>query len=127
MASGFQGLQAYQEARNFRHRIFKLAKQLPAEEKFVLTSQMRRAALSVTNNIAEGHGNRSYKHTISYLYRSRGSVNELIDDMDACEHEGYFKKDHLDDLRQDADKVIRLINGYISHLRRKMREEQQKD
>ena len=86
----------------------------------VLVPQMRRAALSVTNNIAEGHGSRSYRHTISYLYRSRGSVNELIDDLSFCEDEEYFKKEHLDDVRADARSVIRLINGYVAFLRKKL-------
>lgn len=119
MPTGFEGLTAYQEARKLRQRVFKLSRLLPEQEKFALIPQMRRAALSVTNNIAEGHGNRSYKHNISYLYRSRGSLNELLDDFGACEDEGYFKKEHLDDLTSHARQVIRLLNGYISHLKRK--------
>ena len=122
MASGFEGLEVYQQAKVLRQRIYKLTRQLPDEEKRGLTPQMRRAALSVTNNIAEGHGNRSYKHTISYLYRSRGSVNELLDDVGACEDEGYFRPEHLDDLRSHAKTVLRLLNGYITHLRGKLAE-----
>ena len=91
-------------------------------ERFVLVPQMRKAALSVTNNIAEGHGSRSYRHNISYLYRSRGSVNELLDDLNTCEDEEYFRKEHLDDLREQAGLVIRLINGYVRYLRKRMLE-----
>ncbi len=119
MPSEFYELEMYKEARVLRQRVFKLVKLLPQEQRFELASQMRRAALSVTNNIAEGHGNRTYRHTISYLYRSRGSVNELIDDLSLCEDEGFFKKEHLDDLRKQATSVIRLLNGYIAHLRQK--------
>jgi four helix bundle protein len=122
MGLGFEDLEVYQEAREFRRRIFKLARQLPKEERYVLFSQMRRAALSATNNIAEGHGSRSYRHNISYLYRSRGSMNELIDDTGACEDEGYFKREHLDDLREHAARVIKLINGYIRYLNRRIEE-----
>jgi four helix bundle protein len=122
MGAGFEDLEVYQEARNLRRRIFKLAKLLPAEERYGLFGQMRRAALSVTNCIAEGHGSRSFRHNISYLYRSRGSVCELQDDLNACEDEEYFRKDHLDDLRADAEKVLKLINGYIRHLRRRLAE-----
>ncbi len=122
MPGEFDDLEAYQEARRFRQRVFKLTVQLPVEEKYVLVPQMRRAALSVTNNIAEGHGSRSYKHNISYLYRSRGSLNELIDDLGACEDQDYFQPNHLDDMRQHARSVIRLINGYISYLRKQMNE-----
>jgi len=117
MGKGFEDLEVYKEARVLRQRVFKLTRLLPAEEKYNLFSQMRRAALSVTNCIAEGHGSRSYRHNISYLYRSRGSICELQDDLNACEDEGYFKKEHLDDLRKQAETVLRLINGYVSYLR----------
>lgn len=124
MGKGFENLEAYQEARILRKRVFRLIRLLPPEEKYNLASQMRRAALSVTNNIAEGHGSRSFRHNISYLYRSRGSVNELLDDIAACEDEGYFKKEHLDDLRRQAESVSKLINGYIAYLRRRLTEKQ---
>lgn len=83
---------------------------------------MRRAAVSVTNCIAEGYGSQSFRHNISYLYRSRGSICELQDDFNACEDEGYFKKEHLDDLRKDSVSVIKLINGYIRYLEKRMAE-----
>jgi len=121
MPTGFQGLEVYQEARKFRQRVLKLTRLLPESERHGFVPQMRRAALSVTNNIAEGHGNRSYRHNISYLYRSRGSMNELLDDIGACEDEGYFQKEHLDDLRSHAEQVLRLLNGYIAFLRRKLK------
>ena len=117
MGRGFEDLEVYREARELRRRVFKLAKLLPDLERYVLVPQMRRAALSATNNIAEGHGSRSYKHSVSYLYRARGSVNELLDDIGACEDEAYFRKEHLDDLRQQAVSVVKLINGYIAYLK----------
>ena len=84
---------------------------------------MRRAALSITNNIAEGHGSRSYRHNVSYLYRSRGGVYELQDDINTCEDEGYFDKHHLEDLRQHAVRVAKVVNDYIAYLRRRMSED----
>lgn len=122
MGKGFEDLEVYKKARELRRRVFKLVKMLPPAEKHVLVSQMRRAVLSVTNCIAEGHGSRSYRHNASYLYRSRGSICELQDDFNACEDEGYFKKEHLDDLREDAQAVQKLINGYISYLHRRLSE-----
>ncbi len=122
MGAGFEDLDVYQQARELRRRVFKLTRLLPDRERYVLCSQMRRAALSVTNNIAEGHGSRSYRHNISYLYRSRGSVNELLDDLTACEDEGYFEKKHLGELREHAVRVAKLINGYVAYLRRRIEE-----
>lgn len=123
MGKGFEDLAVYQEARKFRQRVYKLTKLLPKDEQFVLCPQMRRAAISVTNNIAEGHGSRSFKHNISYLYRSRGSINELQDDLAVCEDEGYFKAEHLDDLCRQAEAVAKLLNGYIAYLRKRLKEE----
>ena len=87
------------------------------DEKFGLVPQMRRAAVSVTNCIAEGHGSRSYRHNASYLYRSRGSLCELLDDFNVCEDEKYFTKIQLDDIRVQAVHVQKLINGYIKYLK----------
>ena len=52
----FEDLEVYKAAREYRKKIYQLFKELPAEEKYNLAGQMRRAALSLTNNIAEGHG-----------------------------------------------------------------------
>lgn len=122
MGLAFEDLEIYQAARQLRGRMYRLTRSLPGDERFNLCSQMRRAALSTTNCIAEGHGSRSWRHNISYLYRSRGSVCELIDDLNACEDEKYFKVEHLQDLRQDAERVLMLINGYIAYLRKRMDE-----
>ena len=120
MGKGFEDLEVYQQARVLRRRVYKLTTLLPPEEKFVLLPQMRRAAVSTTNCIAEGHGSHSFRHNRSYLYRSRGSVCELQDDFSTCEDEEYFKKEHLDDLRLQANVVMKLINGYIRHLNRRI-------
>ncbi|MBS3733753.1 MAG: hypothetical protein KGY99_02395 [Phycisphaerae bacterium] len=56
---------------------------------------------------------------MSYLYRSRGSVYELMDDLTVCEDEAYFEVRHLADLNEHAQSVVRLLNGFIAHLRRK--------
>jgi len=121
MAGDFTDLTVYKKAKAFRKRIWLLVHKLPKNQEFVLVSQMRRASLSVTNNIAEGHGCGTYTHNISYLRRSRGSMNELVDDISVCEDESFFKKDHLDVLMNDASEVLRLINGYIRFLKKRKR------
>ncbi|MCE5325793.1 MAG: four helix bundle protein [Planctomycetaceae bacterium] len=123
---GFEDLEVYQEARSFRKRVYRLAGQLPDEERFGLAGQMRRAAVSVTNCIAEGHGSKSYRHNISYLFRSRGSVCELQDDFNTCEDEEYFEKKHLDDIRAHSVRVSKLLNGYIRYLADRAEEAEKK-
>ena len=117
MGRGFEDLEVYRQARLLRRRVYRLTSLLPTNEKFGLVPQMRRAAVSVTNCIAEGHGSRSYRHNASYLYRSRGSVCELMDDFNICEDEKYFTKVQVDDIRAQAVLVQKLINGYIKYLK----------
>ncbi|MDD5326916.1 MAG: four helix bundle protein [Phycisphaerae bacterium] len=74
----FEDLEIYKSAREYRKKIYSLAKQLPEFEKYNLANQMRRAAVSLTNNIAEGHGRFHYQENIQFLRQSRGSLEELI-------------------------------------------------
>ena len=113
----FEDLEVYQVAREFRKAMYRVAKQLPAEEKFGLVSQIRRAALSLTNNIAEGHGRFHFLEQIKFMLQSRGSLEELMDDLNACEDEAYLVATEIERLRQDAWRVHKLINGYIRFLR----------
>jgi len=108
----------YKIAREFRKRAYCLVKQLPPEEKYALASQMRRAALSVSNNIAEGHGRWHYRENIQFCRVSRGSVDELIDDFNTCEDEGYGDQALVGELKAEAYDLIRRINGYIAYLRK---------
>jgi four helix bundle protein len=74
----------YRLGREFRKKTYRLMKLLPSEEKYALANQMRRAAVSITNNIAEGHGRWHYQENIRFCRISRGSVGELIDDFNTC-------------------------------------------
>lgn len=113
----FEELQVYVAAKSLRQRIFMLTTKLPADEKFVLVPQMKRAALAMTNKIAEAHDNAdNWKTMIACMHRSHGCVNELIDDLGACAAQKYFKPEHLADLRKDADDLIHLIGQYIKQL-----------
>jgi four helix bundle protein len=75
---GFENLEVYKAARAFRTRIYKLAQILPAAEKFGLAQQMRRAAVSATNNIAEGYGLHHWQENTHFCRHSRGSLMELL-------------------------------------------------
>src|SRR5213595_3796154 len=86
----FEDLEAYQVAREFRKAVYRVAKRLPEEEKFGLASQIRRAAVSLTNNIAEGHGRFHFLEQIKFMLQARGSLEELLDDLNVCEDEAIF-------------------------------------
>jgi four helix bundle protein len=108
----------YNVARRFRQKTYQLARQLPLEEKYNLGTQMRRAALSVTNNIAEGHGRWYYLENIRFCRTARGSVGELVDDYNACLDENYGDATLSVELKNDARQLIARINSYIAYLRR---------
>ena len=115
----FEELEVYKVARAFRKKIYQLTKELPAEEKYNLAGQMRRAALSLTNNIAEGHGRYHFKENIQFCRVSRGSLMELIDDLNTCIDEEYFSLDYLVELKTEGYTVNKILNGYIAYLSQK--------
>ncbi len=108
----------YNLARKFRKNIYSLVKKLPAEEKYCLAPQMRKAALSVSNNIAEGHGRWHYKENIQFCRISRGSTDEVIDDLNTCEDENYFDLEIIKKHKDEAYYLIKKINGYIACLKK---------
>lgn len=113
----FEDLEVYQLAREFRRAIYRVAKQLPDSEKFGLASQVRRTAVSLTNNIAEGHGRYHFPDQIKFMLQARGSLEELLDDLNVCEDEQYLAIAEIERLRQEGWRVHKLINGYIRFLR----------
>ena len=108
----------YKAAREFRKKVYKLIKKLPEEEKFALSPQMRRAAISITNNIAEGHGRWHWQENMQFCRISRGSVEEVIDDLNICIDEEYFPEAELENLKSEAYNLIEKINSYISYLKK---------
>ena len=96
-----------------RTAIYALARLLPDFEKYGLASQLRRAATSVTANIAEGYGRYSYQENAQFCRQARGSLYELRDHLTTCADEHYLSADKSADLDRLALRVIQLFNGYI--------------
>jgi four helix bundle protein len=113
----FEDLDAYKAAREFRKKMYGVARRLPDFEKFVLADQIRRAALSLTNNIAEGHGRFHFLDQIKFMLQARGSLEELLDDLNVCEDESYLANAEIEAIKQEGWSVHKLINGYIRFLR----------
>lgn len=117
----FEDLNLYQVAREFRKAMYRIAKRLPDMEKFGLASQIRRAAVSLTNNIAEGHGRYHYLDQIKFTLQSRGSLEELIDDLNVCADEEYLPLEEIGTLKEQGWRVRQLSDGYIRYLREQKR------
>jgi four helix bundle protein len=113
----FEDLDVYKKAREFRKRMYAAARKLPDFEKYELGRQIRRASVSLTNNIAEGHGRYHYLDEIKFQLQSRGSLAELIDDLNVSQDEDYLSAAEIVELKEQAKEVQRLINGYIRFLR----------
>src|ERR1700720_955812 len=113
----FEDLEVYQIAREFRKKMYGVTRQLPDFEKFELASQIRRAAVSLTNNIAEGHGRYHFADQVRFFLGARGSLQELVDDLNVCADEKYLETDKIETLKNDAWRVLGLINGYLRHFR----------
>ena len=114
----FEELDVYKLAREFSRKVSELIKILPENENYRLKGQMKRAKLSVTNNIAEGYGRYHYQENIQFCRQSRGSVCELIDDFNECYDERYIDEKYLISLKQDAYHLIKVLNGYIASIKR---------
>jgi len=113
----FEDLDVYKKAREFRKRMYAAARKLPDFEKYELGRQIRRVAVSLSNNIAEGHGRYHYLDEIKFQLQSRSSLAELLDDLNVCQDEDYLSTAEIVELKERAKEVQRLINGYIRFLR----------
>jgi len=114
----FTDLDVWNKCNEVKVEIYNLVKILPKDEKYNLSSQMRRAAVSTTANIAEGYGRFHYQENIQFCRQSRGSLYELKDHLLTCSKLQYicdFKKEKIIEKIKTA---TRLINGYIKMLRK---------
>ncbi|PYJ67972.1 MAG: four helix bundle protein [Verrucomicrobia bacterium] len=113
----FEDLEVYKVAREFRKAMYAVNRRLPDFEKYELGSQIRRASASLTNNMAEGHGRFHYPDQIRFFLHSRGSLEELVDDLNICLDERYLSSEEVAKLKKQARGVLILINGYLRYLR----------
>src|SRR5579859_432753 len=109
----FKDLDVWKFARDLRYDFYELTKSLPDSEKFGLANQIRRAATSVTANIAEGFGRYGYQENAQMCRQARGSLFELRDHLTTCVDEGYLPVEEGKRLDASAQSVCRLLNGYL--------------
>jgi len=116
---GLNRLQVYQKAQELVKLIYKIVlPSLPIEEKYNLSSQIRRAAVSVPANIAEGFGRYYYQETIRFCYLARGSLMELSSHIDLVSVQGYISDQNKIEIDKSLEDVLRLIHGYIKYLKK---------
>ena len=116
----FEDLDVWKIGREVRTKIYSLINALPNTENYNLKSQMRRAAISVTANIAEGYGRFHYQENIQFLRVARGSLYELKDHLIACFDLKYITQKDYHDLEEKILLNIRLIDGLIRNIKSKI-------
>ena len=97
--------------------IYRLIKKLPKEENYSLADQMRRAAVSIPSNIAEGRNRSSEKEYLRFLYIARGSLGEIETQLLICQKLGYLKDSDMEIVFNLGDEVGKLLNTTISKIR----------
>jgi len=98
--------------------IYQVTARFPQEELYALTSQMRRAAVSIPSNIAEGAGRTGQKEFLQFLSIARGSLSELETQILISDNLGYLSVKKI--LLDKVDKVFRLLAGLINSLRKEI-------
>lgn len=98
---------------------YTVVKKLPKGEQYELASQMRRAAVSIPSNIAEGHARHSAKDFVNFLAISRGSCAELQTQMLLCVRLGYLSKDGIQDALDISYEVSKMLSSLIVSLNNK--------
>ncbi len=113
----FEELTIWQEARELTNKIYILSKRFPKEELYGLTSQIRRASVSIMSNIAEGFNRRSTKEFINFLIISRASISEVQNDLYISLDLNYINKEDFETIYNHAQKISMSINKLITYLR----------
>ena len=94
--------------------VYRCTSGFPGHETYGLSGQMRRAAVSIPSNIAEGKGRYSQKELMHFLFRARGSLLELQTQTTIAQRLGYLDKARVQKVENYSDEVGRLLNGMIS-------------
>ncbi|MGB9706876.1 MAG: four helix bundle protein [Microgenomates group bacterium] len=117
MGRDFTSLEIYQLAEELVLGVYKVTKNFPKEEIYGITSQLRRAAISIALNIAESYGRFHFKDKAIFLYNARGSLLEVKSILLICFKLGFLDKERKEELVSKADKLGVKINNFINYLK----------
>ena len=108
---GYRKLIAYQKAKEMVKHTYKLLKKFPAEERYAMSDQLRRASVSITSNIAEGINRYSVKDKSHFIEMSYGSLMEVSSQFEIAEELGYITAEERLSMDQLIEEVARLLSG----------------
>jgi four helix bundle protein len=113
----FKDLIVWQRSMDLAVSIYRTTQKLPASEQFGLTSQLRRAAVSIPSNIAEGYGRQSTGNYRQFLSISRGSLMELETQIDICERLKYLAQSDTENIFKEITEITKMLTSLISKIK----------
>ena len=113
MGSTYKDLIVWQKSMRVAKGIYALVKKLPKEETYALSDQMRRAAVSIPSNIAEGYGRISHKEYAHFLSIAKGSASELTTQLELCVMIGYLTNEDIHESLTLLDEIERMLYTMI--------------
>lgn len=111
--NSFKDLNAWKEGHSLVLMVYKTTKEYPKDELFGLTNQMRRAAVSITSNIAEGFSRQSYKEKVQFYSTAQGSLTELQNQLIISKDIGYINNNVFSEIDAKSIVVHKILNGLI--------------
>ena len=116
MIKNYKDLKVWQKSYELCLKIYKITAKFPNEERYGLTSQIRRSAVSIASNIAEGYGRKTTLDYIRMLYISYGSVCELETQILLAGDLGFIEKSELGTIKKDIAEIERMLKALIKSL-----------
>jgi four helix bundle protein len=110
----YRNLIAWQKAKTLALNVYPCTRRFPKDEIYGLSPQMRRAAVSVPSNIAEGKGRYSQKEFVQFLYHARGSLLELETQLSIARDLNYVDLPVFESLESETEELGRILNGLIN-------------
>lgn len=110
----FTDLKVWQEGHKLVLVVYKDTQEFPKSETYSLVDQMRRAVISITNNIAEGFGRQTYKEKVQFFYMAQGSITELKNQVFICRDLGYLSDNQVSILMSQIQLTHQLLQGLIT-------------
>lgn len=115
----FEDLEVWQLSKDLAIEVYGITKDFPKDEVFGITNQIKRAAVSISANIAEGFGRYHYLDKAKFYLNSRGSLFELKSHLLIANDLGFISKDVTNDLSSDIDQLGIKLNNFITATRNK--------
>jgi four helix bundle protein len=119
MSASFKDLRVWQKAMKFAVQVYRATAQFPRHELYGLSQQLRRAAVSVPSNIAEGKGHRSDREFVHFLLHARGSLLEVQTQVMIAQELQYLRSEEAQHLLASANAIGRSLNSLINSMTEK--------